>query len=120
MKCIDCLGTDTRVISTDYVNNRKTWRYIRCLECGTKFKTEEVCVEKLKSGPRPWKDNWKCRPYNPAVGERVASSVLTEADVLHLRELAANGCSRQELVKKFGINVSTVDRIIRRKYWKHI
>lgn len=120
MNCPDCKSADTRVISTDHVDNKTTWRYIRCLECGAKFKTEEKYAERLKTGPRPWKDNYKCKPINPAKGESVASSVLTEANVLHMRALSEQGCSRQEIIKYFGVSASTVDRILKRKYWKHI
>jgi DNA-directed RNA polymerase subunit RPC12/RpoP len=120
MKCIDCKSTNTRVISTEHPDDEATWRYVRCIDCGTKFKTEERYAQRLKSGPKKGSKIPNFRPHEPAIGERVFTSVLTESNVIHLRQLAASGHSRLALAKRFGISPSTVDRIIKRKTWKHI
>ena len=47
MNCIDCMSANTRVTSTDHIDHKTTWRYVRCLDCGAKFKTEES-IQKYK------------------------------------------------------------------------
>jgi len=45
---------------------------------------------------------------------------LTEADVVLMRQLRAEGMSFRKLAERFGISSSTVLDIIQRKWWKHI
>ena len=119
MKCVACKSTNTRVISTDHISDTITWRYNRCFDCGTKYKTEETYAQRVTPGPKP-NQRKSCAPIYPAQGERIHTSVLTETNVKHLRALAESGYTRLVLAKRFGINPSTVDRIIKRKTWKHI
>lgn len=119
MKCVECKSKNTRVTSTDHVNDTTTWRYNRCLNCGAKYKTEETYAPPAKLGPKP-NQNKSCAPLYPAQGERIHTSVLTEINVKHLRALAESGYTRRILAKRFGVDPCTVDRIIKRKTWKHI
>jgi len=52
-----------------------------------------------------------------AVGSRQGSSKLTDEKVRRMRALKKEGYSDGELGKIFGVNQTTVSRIIRRKYW---
>ena len=119
MKCVECKSSNTRVISTDRISDTITWRYNRCFDCGAKYKTQETYAPRMRSGPKPDQPK-SCAPLYPAQGERIHTAVLTETNVKHLRALAESGYTRLVLAKRFGIDPSTVDRIIKRKTWKHI
>jgi len=119
MKCVDCKSTNTRVTSTDHINDTTTWRYNRCLDCGARFKTQETYAPRLTTGPKQ-NNKPSFKAHDQVCGEHVHTAVLTETNVKHLRQLAETGYTRLVLAKRFGINPSTVDRIIKRKTWKHI
>ena len=53
-----------------------------------------------------------------AIGERSASAVLTERDVLEIR--AARGAPQAELAARFGCTFSNISAIQRRVSWKHV
>lgn len=55
-----------------------------------------------------------------ANGSRVNTSKLTEPQVIEMRQLHANGWTESMLVTKFGVRQTTVNRIVRRLYWKHL
>ena len=57
---------------------------------------------------------------NIAIGSDNKKSVLTEFDVAKIRELHSNGENCFKLSKQYKVNNSTIDRIIKRKTWKHI
>lgn len=52
-----------------------------------------------------------------AVGERVSTAKLTEADV---REIRASDEMGITLAAKYGVNKATISSIKLRKKWKHI
>lgn len=58
---------------------------------------------------------------NFAKGESIASSKLTESDVLKIRELYnTNNFSYSELSNRFEVSKSNIIAIVKRKSWKHI
>ncbi len=48
------------------------------------------------------------------------SAVLTEEDVLKIRELHHSGISQHKIAKIYGRGVSTIHHIVKRQTWKHI
>jgi len=111
------MSTNIRVTSTDHKQS-KTWRYYRCLDCAARYKTEECYVEYMKPGPKR-KADMPAR-INYARGEAIGSAILTASNVKHLRQLASEGHNRRDLAERFGMSLSTIDRIIKRRTWKHI
>jgi hypothetical protein len=53
-------------------------------------------------------------------GESHGNHILTEAEVLEIRELSATGVSVAELAEQFGVHKDTIYGIINRKSWRHI
>lgn len=53
-------------------------------------------------------------------GESNGSSKLTESQVLDIRERHENGESVKDLVFRYDLNKSTINRIVKRETWKHI
>jgi len=113
MNCRYCKSKNTRVTVTE-THGDETWRYCRCLDCKQRFKTIEVYAKK-KPGP---KLNSKTGPKAP--GSRNGNAVLTEQNVKELRLKAMRGARCEELAKEYGLNKTTVSRIVHRKSWTHI
>jgi len=53
-------------------------------------------------------------------GENHGLSKLTEAAVLEIRRLYAEGHTRQSLAEKFGVLPGTISKVTLRQRWKHI
>lgn len=53
-------------------------------------------------------------------GESNGSSKLTESQVLNIRGRYENGESVKDLVLRYDLNKSTINRIVKRETWKHI
>jgi hypothetical protein len=53
-------------------------------------------------------------------GMKNGRALLTENEVLIIREKHENGYSKQQLAKEFLLGWTTVDNIIKRNTWKHI
>jgi len=85
------------------------------MKCATLTRTVESYL-KAKPGPKPG------TPKNGprALGASNGASVLTEADVIRLRKLAALGTPQINLAKEYGIAAATVSRIVTRKAWSHV
>lgn len=115
MRCRSCNSSNTKVTVTEHHKN-ETWRYCRCIDCGAKYKTiEQYAVP--KRGPAP---GWTAPPNCSKKGSENNASVLTEANVLDLRRMAAEGKTYVALAKEFGIHKDTVYRIVKRKRWTHV
>ena len=115
MNCRKCNSADTRVTVTEHHGN-ETWRYCRCLKCGTNFKTIETYAIK-KRGQIPG------APQHPnciTKGEKNSASVLTEKNVMDIRLLAETKSTYKEIADRYGIHHSTVYRIVKRKLWSHV
>ena len=113
MKCRWCNGK-ARVTHTTHRGN-ETHRWLRCFECDGSTRTIESYVN-AKPGPLP--GSKKNGPV--ANGSRNGAAVLTEDDVIRLRQMAADGVLHKEIARVYGLAPSTVSRIITRKAWKHI
>ncbi len=77
-------------------------------------------VTKSENTLHAYKSNLMGVGVNIQVGEKNTSSKLKEADALRIRELFNQGMKCLDITKLFQVNNSTVDRIIKRKTWKHI
>lgn len=60
------------------------------------------------------------RHGNRCKGEEVFGSVLSEPDVLRIRQRIANGDRNRPIAEDYGISISTVHLIRHRKTWKHL
>lgn len=93
----------------------------------SKSQVSHIDGDKLNNRPEnlrwaDWKDN---RADGRVVGEIKTgeerhNSILTERDVLDVRELHAGGLGMREIGRSFGICHQHVGDIIRRRTWKHI
>jgi len=54
-----------------------------------------------------------------AKGEKHWCSVLTEKDILEIRELS-NNCTKADLARKYNVTHSNIRRILKRTTWSHI
>jgi hypothetical protein len=114
MRCRSC-GSRTRVVHTERrLDGNHRW--LRCLSCDALTRTLETYFQNHKRGPEPGVP----RPGARACGSRNAASVLSEDDVIRLRELSAKGIPNYRLAAEYGIAPATVSRIINRKVWTHI
>jgi hypothetical protein len=58
--------------------------------------------------------------YPPRTGEENSHHVLTEEDIMTIRDLRREGNSARYISSKFKISVPHCHRIIRRESWSHI
>lgn len=54
------------------------------------------------------------------IGTENAKAKITEKEVIEIRKLSDEGKIGKEIAAVFNLNTSTVNRIISRKYWKHV
>lgn len=115
MKCRSCNSLNTKVTVTEH-KLTETWRYCRCLDCNSRYKTVEKCAV-LKRGSTPGvPQHANCRVR----GEQISTSVLTEENVLEIRRLASDNQTYYQIAKRFGIHKDTVYKIVNRKSWAHV
>jgi hypothetical protein len=55
-----------------------------------------------------------------ARGEKIKNSILTEFDVLAIRELSSNKVPNNIIAEAFGIRTEHVRAVVRRDTWGHI
>lgn len=115
MLCRNCNSTNTRVVVTER-KGYETWRYNRCLDCDSAYKTIER-FEKPKRGAAP---GVKSHPNHIKRGEENPWSVLTEENVKEIRLLAKNGETYSSISQRYGIHKHTVYKIVKRKLWAHV
>jgi hypothetical protein len=109
MKCRSCSSTNTRVTCTDHYDD-VTKRYIRCLDCGTKFRT----VERYEVA-KPI----ALEQFVPE-GTDNGNSRLSERDILMIRHLHQKGWSNGQIAIRFGHNRSSISRIVNYKTYANI
>jgi hypothetical protein len=78
-----------------------------------------------KGNYEPGNVTWKLlaentREMQHAKGEKVASSKLTEEQVLKIRDLKEKGCGVRQLGRLYGVDHNTISAIVNRRTWKHI
>ena len=62
----------------------------------------------------------KVKKNRQARGQTNGNSVLTDADVLRMRELRANGAAYALLQAQFNVSRATVWRVVSGKNWRHV
>jgi hypothetical protein len=55
-----------------------------------------------------------------AQGCRIANSKLTDADVVEIRRLYAEGGTKRGIARVFGVSQRTIDFVVRRVWWRHV
>lgn len=58
--------------------------------------------------------------YVTAKGESAGNAVLTEADVLEIRRLAAAGVMQKDIAKNYSVKRQAITKIVNRQRWKHV
>ena len=53
-------------------------------------------------------------------GSRNPAAVLTETDVLRIREIASNGSTQQSIADEYGVKRPTIGSIIQGRSWRHL
>lgn len=115
MNCRRCNSSNTRVTVTEHRGN-ETWRYCKCQDCDTRYKTIETYAVK-KPGAIP---GVKRRPVTVKRGEKNGQSVLTVANVKRIRLLAEFGATYDNIAKEYGVHSSTIYRIVKRQLWDSV
>ena len=67
-----------------------------------------------------WKTMREIARRHAQHGEANPRAKLTEADVREIRRRVADGATRKEVSREFGIKAATVRQIVRRETWKHV
>lgn len=60
------------------------------------------------------------RLYVQAKGEASGNAVLTESDVIEIREMAARGIYHKDIAEKFGIGRKAITKVVNRQRWAHV
>lgn len=85
------------------------------------YAVTETCIRDIanlqtwKFLPRPTAST----PYR-MIGSRHPNSKFSEADVIEIRRLSANGLSTYQLGAQFGVTRQAISLIINRKAWRHV
>lgn len=111
MNCYYCGGAAKRTCNLLRADGRHRW--FRCTVCDKTSHTVETYV--VKGPPKHCE-----RSRHAVLGSKNHNSVLTEPDVVRMRELAAGGSAIKDLAQIFGVAPATVSRIVSRKTWTHI
>ena len=90
----------------NHINGNKTDNRPENLEYVTPSENQFHSYRILKSATRP--------------GSKHHNAKISEADVITIRSLWANGKQQKELGAMFGISQPTISEIVHRKMWKHI
>lgn len=114
--CPECGSRGTRVSNTEQRGYRIK-RYIRCEDCGVRFRTIERHASPKKPGT-PNRPKPSSRTYNR--GEGNPAAVLAAADVLAIRQAIEAGSSQAELARRYGLSSSHVSRIANRQIWRNL
>ena len=110
MRCRACNSRNTRVTTTDRLNNLVTKRYCRCLDCKTRFQTvERYAISK----PIPLEPSALHGSNNP-------KSKLNPMQIQTIRQLHQQGYSNGQIAIKLQVNSSTICRIVNYKTYKNV
>jgi hypothetical protein len=110
MRCRACNSRNTRVTTTDRLDDLVTKRYCRCLDCKTKFRT----VERYEVA--------KPIPLEPCAmhGSNNPKSKLNPMQIQTIRQLHQQGYSNGQIAIKVQVNSSTICRIVNYKTYKNV
>lgn len=110
MNCRKCNSKNTKVTVTEH-KQEVTWRYCKCLDCSTKFKTIER-YEYQKRTPLNLVPIPKgCANYN---------SRFTPEDIYDIRKRYEKGDSAAQIAIKYDCGRSTIQRIATYKTYKDV
>ena len=108
IRCPDCKSANIRSTCGRLDGNLRI-RYKKCLDCGCKFKTEQVIAKEVIV-PK--------RVTGGAIGKK---SKLTEGDVLFIRGQSLNGLyTREQLAFQYDVDISYICRIQNGKVHPHL
>ena len=119
MECIFCTSLITNVIeSRRLVRNRERIYHRRreCPECGRRFSTKEIVYHRKQSREAARRRT----PKGRNAGVKHGMCVLEEENIYQIRELFDNDVPRKAIADMFGISLSHVGDIGRRRRWKHL
>lgn len=106
IKCPKCFKNNYQILEATVLDDGFSVKRRRsCKDCGAHWTTYE-------------RIEVSCNSTNCGSGNH--NSVLLEKDVKQMRSEFNNGANFQELARKYGVNRSTVSRIIRRSTWRHV
>ena len=77
-------------------------------------------LENLAWGTRLENTADRIRNGNDFCGEKHPRSLLTDADVVAIREKVAAGRRQREVAVRYGVDQSVISRIVSRKRWTHL
>lgn len=88
-----------------------------CHYCHTK-----LCVNPEHLHPGSAEDNIEEMVFaaRQAKGTELPQAILTEDNVVMIRQELKNGIPRKTLAIRYGISLSTIDAIAQRRSWKHV
>lgn len=91
-------------------------------EIASRFQVNRVTITNISTGAtwKHLKPDWFEYRKGLAVGSSSVKSKLTDADVMAIRELSAEGFSALKLADQFNISNAQIYRIIKRERWKHL
>lgn len=106
-------------------------RYLLGLRLGRELLADEDCCHRcdtpacvnpqhLFPGTKAENQADKVSKCRQARGERVAASVLSEADVRRIRSKRARGAKQRELSADHGVSQATISSVVRARTWRHI
>ena len=110
MKCRKCNSKKTKVTVTEH-KQEVTWRYCRCLDCDTRFKTIERYEYQKRTPLNRVPTPKGCANYN---------SRFTPQDIYDIRKRYEKGDSAGQIALKYGCGRSTIQRIATYKTYKDV
>jgi hypothetical protein len=91
------------------------------LFCGTHADNMHDLRDKgLHRPARGVKHGLHLHPERAPMGERNSHAKLTQGEVVFIRRFAAQGNSHKRLAEIYGMGVSAISSIVRRRTWKHV
>ena len=109
MKCPNCRHKNTRVTVTEHRSDH-TVRYIRCLDCKHKFKTEERIVEYLPKRP----------PTRAKLNHRKVKEIRAIAKENEKEVNKPQSQIVMDLALKYDVEYECIKNVIKYKTWKNV
>lgn len=110
MKCRNCSSSNTRITVTEH-KEQVTWRYCKCLDCQSKFKTVERYEYQKRTPLNPAPIPSGCANYN---------SRFTPNDIYDIRKRYERGDSGGQIAMKYCCNRATIHKIVTYKTYKDV